>query len=206
MNKNLYYISVIVLILLITFVIWFSYGRKPAPNTNTTVSKPSPNPVNSSKDKPKSRNSKNPTKNLYPIEQKLQKLKDDLSILIQHSATGEPKRIKMFFNTLIETPNRIIACLSQLPDSTLVYFNMDGKTIQEPVLIMSQKPALFTELAKSGLLRFLGNVVAIATWCNKSPNKTSPGFEKFASCLDKINWNEVSNWKNIDKVVEKCLA
>ena len=204
MNKNLYYVSVIVLILLITFVIWFAYGRKSTSNTDSkSVSTISTNKTQTTKPTP--RNTKNPTKNLYPTEQKLQKLKDDLSILIQRSATGEPKRIKMHFNSLIETPNRIIACLSQLPDSTLIYFNMDGKTIQEPVLAMSQKPKLFEELAKSGLLRFLGNVVAIATWCNKSPNKTSPGFEKFASCLDKVNWNDVSNWKNIDKVVEKCL-
>jgi hypothetical protein len=198
MNKYKFYISIIILILLITFLIWFAYIR----TDYFTIVKP-----NSPKKKIiiESKNVKTPSKNLYPIEQKLQKLKDDLSILIQHSATGDQKRVKMFFNTLIATPNIIISSLSQLPDKTLIYFNLDGSTIQEPVLKMSQKPELFKELAKSGLLRFLGNVVAIATWCSESKNKTSPGFEKFSQCLDKINWNDVANWKEIDKLIEKCI-
>jgi hypothetical protein len=197
MNHNML-IGIIIIAVLILAGVCVYYTRKSnEPITTSALS------VKNSLKKTKAE-----SKVLSGIEEKLTKLRDNLNTVVHKNISGDKQNIENIFRSTMKIkPGDVVKSLSS--SDMLVDFSLDGETIQEPIMRMySKNPHLFIAIGNSGLLEFLGKVIAISNWTQNGRNKSTTGFENIIKCLDTVNWRDIDIWKNISDsngVVQHCI-
>lgn len=148
---------------------------------------------------------------IITLSNKIEDLKRDMGQMVMKSTTGDREKIMMMYNELMGKYNgRMIAELAySLPPSLCDDLNLDGSTINDPVIKMYNKNnRLFMELVRIGLIPMLGETLAMSHWVQYANNKAFSGFSYFVSCLRKIDWSSKDVWSSINARtghVGKCI-
>ena len=136
--------------------------------------------------------------NKFPnLDQQLSKLSHELRAFLNKKAGNVDAA---FSYCLRYDPKTIKNNLEgNTPDNMVKDFTLDGQNIKEPVMRMYKvNPQLFAQLGASGLLEFLGKIVAMTAWAVNAKNKSENDFKAFTQCLESVQWTSPNVWNSID--------
>lgn len=133
------------------------------------------------------------------VMEKLQNLQKEVGMYLIKQTNADPGMVKsLYLGSFGCTPESIAIKLNNIPPNRMMYFTLDGKTIQEPIMYMYNKDKkLFQDLDKSGILDFLGKIIGFTTWGSVANIKNYKKLEDFTNCMKNISFNNIELWKYI---------
>ncbi len=88
----------------------------------------------------------------------------------------------------------------------LSQFNMDGASMDEPILKMNAtNPKLFELLGSTGFLTVIGKIISTATWCSSTKTPSASNLNAFWQCIDKVDWKNQQVWSALSAIVGQCI-
>jgi len=148
---------------------------------------------------------------LFNLYTKLQKLQNDVGMYLIKNTVADNKKIQEAYMNSFQscTPEKIVYNLSQIPREKLAYFTLDGKDIKEPIMYMFNKdPELYKLVGETGVLTFLGKIIAFTSWIEKANIKNINTLNTFISCVSVISFTEINTWQYIadqQSQLNKCI-